>query len=92
MKVTFGMELDGYESFGPTNTVGEVIVGPLGFLSILETQLGLVGNWPNEAIRVVQYLHCLKSLDNGDRFYSRSLANDELAVARTHLYWRDTWI
>ena len=92
MKVTFGMELDGYESSGPTNTIGEVTVGPLGFLGILETQLGLVGNWPNEAIRVVQYLHCLKSLDNGDRFYSRSLTNDELAVARTLLNWRDTWI
>ena len=92
MKVTFGIELDGYESLCPSNTVGEVTVGPLGLLNILETQLGLTGNWPSEALRVVQYLHCLRSINNGARFYSQSLVNDEIAVARSLLSWRDTWI
>ncbi len=92
MKITFGLDLDGYISPKPTNVAGEVVVGPCGLLQLLETQLGLSGKLVGDSERILEYLRCLKISDNGQRFYSRSLQVDELAVARTLLSWRDTWI
>jgi RecB family exonuclease len=92
MKISFGMSLDGYQAAKPENRFGEVTTGPLGLLSILETRLGLVGIWPPQPVRVVQYLGCLQSVDDGKRFYSESFKVDGLAVAQTLLNWRDQWI
>jgi RecB family exonuclease len=92
MKINFGLHLDGYEHIEPQNSFGEVTCGPQGMLAILETRLGLTGSWPEEPMRQVQYLHCLRACDDGKRFYSRSFNVDELAVARVLLHWRDVWI
>jgi hypothetical protein len=92
LKVFFGLELDGYVPPRTQTRCGEVILGPLGLLNLLETRLGLRGLWEGEPVRTIQYLRCLREADNGEHFYSRSLAVDELAVARTLLGWRDTWV
>jgi RecB family exonuclease len=92
LKIIFGQDLDGYQTPQPTHACGEAILGPLGFLDFLETRLGLRGLNAGEPVRIIQYLDGLQRADDGHRFYSPSLAVDELAVARTLLGWRDTWI
>ena len=92
LNIIFGQDLDGYQSSRPTDLCGQVTLGPLGLLELLELRLGLRGLRESEAIRVVQFLGALREVDDGQRFYSRSLAMDELAVARTLLGWRDIWV
>lgn len=92
MNVTFGMFLDGYRPARPLSALGTVTVGPHGLLDLLETRLGLAGVWPPQALRAVQYQHCLGRADDGARFYSESFRVDALAVAETLLRWRDEWI
>jgi len=92
LKIIFGHDLDGYESSKPFHALGDVILGPLGFLDVLEVRLGLRGALEKEPVRIIQFLDCLHQADDGNRFYSRSLSTDEMAVARTLLRWRDTWI
>lgn len=41
MKLRVGLHLDGQQGRAPANQMGVADVGPLGLLSILETQLGL---------------------------------------------------
>ncbi|MCZ2075525.1 MAG: hypothetical protein LC130_11070 [Bryobacterales bacterium] len=38
----FGWYLDGQRATRPTDSLGVSVVGPLGFLNILEIQLGLL--------------------------------------------------
>ena len=92
MDITFGMALDGYEPPEQANSLGTVITGPGGMLDLLETRLGLGGEWPAQPIRVIQYQQCLATADNTERFYSESLGVDPLAVAKVLLRWRDEWI
>ena len=92
LNIILGQDLDGYQSPRPTDLCGQITLGPLGLLELLELRLGLRGLRESEAIRVVQYLGALRAADDGQRFYSRSLAVDELAVARTLLDWRDTLV
>lgn len=72
-RITFGWHLDGQRATQPTDSLGASVVGPLGFLNILETQLGLLALHPSQAERIVQYRDCLEKLDNDQRFYHRSL-------------------
>ena len=65
---------------------GEATLGPLGFVSLLETALGLVGPPVARAERLARWL---PSLRDCDAFWSRSFQDDELGVARTLLGWRD---
>lgn len=92
MRVTFGMDLDGYRPIALNSRLGEVIVGPCGLLDLLETRLGLCGVWSAQAVRVAQYQRCLKNADHKARFYSKSFHIDALAVSETLLQWRDEWI
>ena len=92
MNITFGMSLDGYETPQQENSLGAVFTGPSGMLDLLETRLGLSGEWRAQPIRVIQYQQCLESADNAERFYSQSLSIDALAVAKVLLGWRDEWI
>ena len=89
MDVIFGLDLDDYTSPRPMTTAGQLVTGPRGLLDLLETRLGLRGRYPHDSLRIIEYLGCLRQCDNGKRFYSRSLAVDELAVAETLLGWRD---
>lgn len=90
-RIIFGMHLDGQRATPPDNTLGTSVVGPMGFLNILETQLGLLALHPSLAERIVQYRDCLQKLDDDQRFYHRSFATDPLGTAACLLDWRDQW-
>lgn len=90
-RITFGLYLDGQRATPPADSLGISVVGPLGFLTILETQLGLLTLHPSQAERIVQYRECLQQLDAEHRFYHRSFATDPLGTAACLLDWRDQW-
>lgn len=92
LKIFCGLDLDGYEPIDNESRAGTVHVGPLGLLGLLEVRLGLSGLCETQPVRVSQYLRCLHQVDNGSRFYSQSLKQDELSVAKTLLDWRDQWV
>ena len=91
MHINFGLHLDGQHGWHPSNRLGHQVIGPLGFLTALETQLGLLRDHPSQSERIVQYRDCLKRCDHTDRFYHSSFATDELGTAATLLGWRDLW-
>ena len=90
-RITFGWHLDGQRSTEPRNTLGESIVGPMGFLTLLETQLGLMALHPAQTERIVQYRICLQDLDADHRFFHQSFLVDPLGTAACLLDWRDQW-
>ncbi len=90
-RVRFGLELDGERGWHARDALGESTVGPLGFLSLLETQLGLTRAAPSQAERVVQMRECLLAARTRGRFYERSFETDEMGTAATLLRWRDQW-
>ena len=67
-------------------------VGRIGFLSILETQLGLVSSVDPPSVRLMQYRECLNRLDNDRRFYHKSFQVDEIGVTKTLLEVTVSWI
>ncbi len=89
--ITFGLHLDGQRAAPPSNSLGEITVGPQGLLTLLETQLGLLADQVSQAERIVQYRDCLASTDSASRFYHASFATDALGTASTLLGWRDLW-
>jgi len=91
MKIRLGLHLDGQHGWHPANRLGYSTLGPLGFLSVLETQLGLIRETSSQSERIVQYRECLKRCDNPARFYHRTFETDELGTAATLLGWRDLW-
>ncbi len=90
-KIRFGLALDGQSGWLARDAVGESTVGPLGMLTALETQLGLLRKPMSQAERVVQFRECLSKARTGQRFYERSFATDELGTTATLLDWRDQW-
>ena len=80
MIVRFGLALDGKIPEPFETRIGHVSAGPQGFLSILETQLGLTVPDISPAVRMVQYHECLRKMDSPARFYHRSFEVDALAV------------
>lgn len=91
LSITFGLHLDGQRVSQPGSRLGEAVVGPLGFLAILQTLLGLSQKSVSQAERITQYRDCLLAVDSSDRFYHDSLAVDALGTAATLLNWRDEW-
>jgi hypothetical protein len=90
LKITFGLDLDGYQDLQPRDRFNESICGPQGFLSLLELRLGLASKPASAAGRIVQYREFLqKAASIRKRFYIVSFAKDPLAVAETLLRWRD---
>lgn len=91
MRIAFGLHLDGLNPAAPRNAAGEITLGPMGFLQVLETQLGLPtpDTHPSEA--PFSYLQCLREASTPDRFFHRSLEIDPINVARTLLDWRAQW-
>jgi hypothetical protein len=93
MRITFGLALDGPSHPEPLEgrqaAHGELRVGPVGLLALLETHCGLGGSDESDPVRVAQYRNCLELADNGHRFYSRSFAADPLGVAWTLYRWRE---
>jgi len=91
MRVRFGLHRDGLEPSLPRSVVGEITVGPLGFLNLLESDLGIppVGAHPSETIAA--YRECLAEVGDWVRFYSASFDVDPVGVARTLNDWRQQW-
>jgi len=93
MQITLGLELDGgsYPDVlaGNPASAGKVVTGPRGFISILETRMGLSADQEHEGVRIGQYLKRLSELDDGVRFYSDSFNADAWSVAKQLLEWRD---
>ncbi len=89
MKVVLGIHLDGKRSGKKHNAFNSLFLGPSGFLSQLELYLGLSARRPSKLQRVIHFRKALKQLDNGRRFYSRSMRVDDFGVASELLEWRD---
>src|SRR3984893_453387 len=90
LKITFGLDLDGYQDLPARDRFNESICGPQGFLRLLELRLGLASKPASAASRIVQYRGALESAASiKERFYTESFAKDPLAVAETLLRWRD---
>ena len=91
MRVTFGLSLDARQGPSPQSFFSAPVVGRLGFLSLLETYLGLSAPEVSPAQRVVSFLGHLRKLDDGKRFFSESLKVDSIGSAAKVLSWRDEW-
>ncbi|MBK7249602.1 MAG: PD-(D/E)XK nuclease family protein [Gammaproteobacteria bacterium] len=91
MRITFGLHLDGEQGWRPAHRLGEPVLGPLGLLDLLETQLGLLRAECPLPERVTQYRECLRRLDAPARFYHASFGIDPVGTAATLLSWRDIW-
>jgi hypothetical protein len=91
MHVTFGLFLDARQGPSATNSFNNPVVGRLGFLSLLETYLGLSAPEGTTAKRVAIYSGLLRAYDNNSRFYSESLMADSIGTAARLLSWRDEW-
>lgn len=91
MRVRFGLHRDALEPSLPRTAVGEITVGPQGFLGLLESDLGIapVASHPSES--VADYRECLAACDDWVRFYHRSFDVDPVGVARTLNDWRQRW-
>src|SRR5271154_2728899 len=86
LKITFGLDLDGYQDLQPRDRFNESICGPQGFLHLLELRLGLASRPASPAARIVQYRELLQNAASiKKRFYTASFAKDPLAVAETLL-------
>jgi hypothetical protein len=93
MKITFGHALDGAQLQRVGNSMGDMVCGPLRFVEILETQLGLKQKAVSEITRVFQFVKVLEKLvGKKQTFYSTSFEKDPLAVSETLLHWRDRLI
>ncbi len=90
MLIRFGLHLDGLQPQQSTTCVGEVTRGPLGFLDVLETQLGLPPVIATSADTLMSYRACLSEADHPARFFHASFALDPINVSRTLLDWRAT--
>lgn len=91
MQVTFGLRLDERQGPSGQSYFMAPVVGRQGFLGLLEAYLGLAGPDVPKARRVAAYLGHLRSFDDGKRFYSKSLAADDVGTAARLLAWRDEW-
>ncbi len=89
MHVVLGLHLDRERSWKKRNAFNRLVLGPSGLLSLLELYLGLSAKRPAKLQRVIQFRKILKQLDNGKRFYSRSMRVDDFGVASELLGWRD---
>src|SRR4051794_8379784 len=93
MDVIFGLWADGgaWPDHGGASTgaLGAPVVGPAGFTDLLETALGLSGPPDTHVIRIAAWQARLEAADDGNRFWSASLAVDPWSTARVLLDWRD---
>jgi hypothetical protein len=96
MDVVFGIWADGgaWPEHGGTGTgaLGSPVVGPLGLLDVLETARGLGAPAVANVVRIAALQAAAEQMHGPPRFWSRSLAVDGWATARTLLRWRDELI
>lgn len=86
--VLLGVDCD--QDVQPDHCAGSVALGLKGFLSLLETQLGLPGSDVSLTRRQIQYQTCLQQTLTESTFYYRSFEADPFSTSRTLLQWRDS--
>ncbi len=90
-RVVFDLDFDQGAWPGPLSdreaVAGEVWLGPLGLLGLLETRLGLDGLHATELERALALLRALRAQAG---FWSKSLEVDPIGTARHVLHLRDT--
>ena len=91
VSVTLALKADGAVPEPVKDTLGEITVGPHGFLNLLETQLGIPSADVSFTSRLIQYLACIDGVNHPGAFYHNSYTADPFSVARTLLQWRDQW-
>lgn len=93
MDIVFGCNLDGFvfpeTANGRDGSFNQSVCGPLSFLNVLETILGLRQPPAVKALRAAQYMSLLKKASDGSQFYSESLAVDSWSTAGFLLSVRD---
>lgn len=96
IEVLFSREFDSGVWTGPKpndwGSVGQIALGELGLLDLLETQLGLKQPESISYQRKIDYLQALRSAGEKPRFYSESLKTDPMAVTEHLLELRDSLI
>lgn len=96
IEVLFSREFDSGVWAGPKpsewGSVGQAALGELGFLDLLETQLGLKQPESISYQRKIDYLQALRSSQSSPRFYTESLKTDPMAVTEHLLELRDALI
>ena len=91
IQITLSLTGDGSLPEPVADSMGEITVGPHGFLGALETQLGIPSSEVSFTARLIQYLACIDQSDHPGAFYHASYEADPFSVARTLLQWRDQW-
>jgi hypothetical protein len=92
MHITFGLALDARQGPSGAAALDAPILGPKGFLALLETYLGLTAPEVDPARRVARYREALsKARAGGRRFYDASFDVDPVGTAARLLQWRDEW-
>jgi ATP-dependent helicase/nuclease subunit B len=92
MRILFGMYLDGVPWSNKPASMGEVRTGPLGLMSILETQLGLSGAAVHPVKRIDEYMKRIAQIDHNSAWVHQSFSVDPWSTARQLLNWRDELI
>ncbi|MBB5021356.1 PD-(D/E)XK nuclease family protein [Desulfurispira natronophila] len=92
MNIVFGTYLDSLTWSDKPAAIGELRLGPMGMLGLLETRLGLTGNYVHPARRISQYLQRMQSIDNPGAWFHRSFSADPWSTAKQMLSWRDTLV
>ncbi len=87
MQITFGMYLDGTEWSQADSSLGQLAVGPLGFLAWLESHLGLSGREYSPSERIEQYRQKISQANCS--WCSKSFDLDSWSTAKKLLSWRD---
>ena len=93
MDIVFGLQADagawpGHGGNGSA-ALGAPVVGPNGFVEILETARGLGAPSTSTVVRIAAFQAALEKLEGPSRFWNKSLEVDGWATARTLLQWRD---
>jgi len=86
--ILFGWHLDG-PSYPDSPEPGKLVLGPVGLLEQLAVRLGLSCPFPHKALRIAQYVSFLRSIDDGQRFFSPSFLSDAWGTATALLRLRD---
>ena len=89
MYLTFGMHLDGVDWSNKPASIGELTLGPLGMLNLLETRLGLTAPNVHQAERINQYMARLQACDGPGQWFHDSFQADPWSTAKQMLFWRD---
>lgn len=92
IKLLLGLDLDNAAHpdvlDGASASLGRLVTGFAGLLTVLETQLGLLGPEVPAAARIAAYQDRLRVCAEG-AFFSRSFEADGWATAQVLLAWRD---